>query len=657
MNSVVSIGQYSISGYVTDEKGSALELVDVFLHETHVGTSTDINGYFEISDVKKGHYHLHVTLSGYHAQQRDIDVTASVKNLNFFLEASINELHEVIIENSLEKQDLKNNPLQVVHLDAHFLKQQGGTSLMKSLEKIPGIGSLNTSVGVSKPSLRGLNGNRVVVTTDGIQQEGQQWGSDHGLEVDVSNADKIEVIKGASALVYGSDAIAGVINIRPTLPKGKNQFSAGQELTYNSLNNELRSSSVLAFNKNGRWFKARYSSMTASDFRVPSDQFIFQTTVLPIYEGRLKNTALNEKALNIYAGVSQNWGYWYLRLSHFRQQSGFFSGAFGIPSVGKLQHDGDYSDIDLPYQEVEHTTVSGHANILINSNWLEIDAGYQFNNRSEIASPHNAAFGDGQRTSAEALRLKLSTITCNARYFINDSNSKKIIGFSGQLRSNDVGGYEFIIPGYQTAMAAVYGLYKTETKNQWKVNFGGRLDMNFINFGATQTSFYQNGQLIGDADRNPSYQNTIPNWAMALGLNKEVQKSLFVKWNSAKTSRMIQPNELASNGLHHGAFRFEKGDINLKPETAIQNDFSLIYERKRWLIESSVYGNYFFNFVYLNPSNKFARLEVEGTTYPYPEAGQLFSYTQAPVRHYGYEVHAEYKAHSAVTLYANSEYT
>ena len=120
---------------------------------------------------------------------------------------------------------------------------------------------------------------------------------------------------------------------------------------------------------------------------------------------------------------------------------------------------------------------------------------------------------------------------------------------------------------------------------------------------------------------------------------------------------MIQANELASNGLHHGAFRFEKGDIDLKSETAIQNDFSIIYERKRWLIESSFYGNYFFNFVYLNPSNKFARLEVGGTTYPYPEAGQLYAYTQAPARHYGYEAHVEYKAHSALTLYMNSEYT
>ena len=89
--------QYQISGQVTDESGNPIEGVDVFIHETHVGVLTDVNGKFNIESVKKGHYHLHVTFAGYHAEQRDIDVTESVAGLQFVLEESINELHEVII--------------------------------------------------------------------------------------------------------------------------------------------------------------------------------------------------------------------------------------------------------------------------------------------------------------------------------------------------------------------------------------------------------------------------------------------------------------------------------------------------------------------------------------------------------------------------------
>lgn len=651
------MGQYVISGAVIDEKGEPLQGVDVFLHETHVGTSTDGDGLFEITNVKKGHYHLHVTYSGYNAQQLDLDVSDSITGLSFVLEESISELHEVIIENSLEKQDLNNNPLQVKHIDQHFLKQQGGTSLMTNLEKIPGVGSLNNGVGVSKPSLRGLNGNRVVVTTDGIQQEGQQWGSDHGLEIDVNNADKIEIIKGASSLVYGSDAVAGVINIRPKLPKGKNQLLIDQRLNYNSLNDGNRSSTSVAFNKGGKWFKIRYSFMEGGDYKIPSDQFVYQTTILPIYQNRLKNTAVKEQAVNAYFGVSKNWGYWYGRASYFTQQSGFFSGAFGIPSIGLLQHDGDFRDIDLPYQQVDHINLSGHVNLLIKSNWLEVDAGYQRNDRGEVAKPHSAAFGDSDVFSNQALSLALTTYTLNARYFVNDSSSKIIIGFSGQLRNNEIGGYEFIIPAYNSGLVAVYGLYKMKTKKAWKLNIGARFDLNHVSFDSTKTEFFQNGLLVGEALRNESYSKFWPNWAMAFGANKEIRKDVFVKINVAKTSRMIQPNELASNGLHHGAFRFEKGDLSLKPETAIQNDFSLIYERKRWLVETSVYGNYFFNFVYLAPSNRFARLEINDDIYAYPEAGQLYTYTQAPARHYGFEAEVEYKVYSYLKLYATSEYT
>ncbi len=654
---LVSYGQYSVAGFVTNEEGAPLESVDVFIHETHVGVLTDSSGYFIINGVKKGHYHLHVTYAGYHAQQRDIDVTTSIKSLRFNLEESINELHEVIIENSLEKQALKNNPLQVIHLDEHFLKQQGGTSLSNNLEKVPGVGALNNGVGVSKPSLRGLNGNRVVVTTDGIKQEGQQWGADHGLELDVNNADKIEIIKGASALVYGSDAVAGVINIRPALPKRKDQFAVGQHVSYNSLNNGLRSSTFASANKNGRWFKIRYSFLESSDYKVPSNSFVYQTTVLPIYSNRLKNTAVQERVLNAYAGVSKNWGYWYVRASFFEQTSGFFAGAFGVPSVTALRHDGDFSNLDLPYQEVNHINLSGHANILIHSNWLEIDAGFQRNVRGEIALPHSGAFSGDNSVNTQALNLELNTTTFNARYFVNDSNRKKIIGFSGQWRENSVSGYEFIIPAYSSGLMAFYGLVKSETKKGWKVNLGGRVEANYLDFDSTKTPFYQNGRYVGLANRNESFHTMLPNWAASIGLNKEIQKSLYIKINTAKTSRMLQPNELASNGLHHGAFRYEKGDITLKPESAIQNDVSIIYERKRWLVESSVYANYFFNFVYLAPSNVFARLEVNNDIYPYPEAGQLYAYTQAPARHYGFETRLEYKILSDLVFSLTSEYT
>jgi len=143
--------QHSISGQILDEGGLSIEGVSVFIHETHQGAATDSNGAYSIKNIKTGHYHLHITCGGYHSEQQDILVDGDIIHLNFVLGESVNELHQVVIEGSLDKSTLKNNPLQVVHLDNHYLKQQGGTSFMKNLEKIPGIGSLSNGVGVSKP--------------------------------------------------------------------------------------------------------------------------------------------------------------------------------------------------------------------------------------------------------------------------------------------------------------------------------------------------------------------------------------------------------------------------------------------------------------------------------------------------------------------------
>lgn len=648
--------QYPIVGSVSDEHGNPIEGVDVFIHETHQGTVTDSSGQFLIPGVKKGHYHIHVTYTGFHSYEQDITVSSSLKPILVVLHESVNELHQVVIESSLEKSSLRNNPLQVVHVDQHFLQQQGGSSFMKKLEKIPGISSINNGVGVSKPSIRGLTGNRVVVTTNGIKQEGQQWGSDHGLELDVNNADRIEIIKGASTLLYGSDAVAGVINVRPKLPKGKEQYNVGQLVGFNSINNSMRYSTFLSANKKGWWYKIRYSGMKGGDYKIPSDEFKFQSWVLPVYRQRLKNTALREDVVNAYVGISKNWGYWYARAGYFDQQSGFFAGAFGVPSVAKLIHDNSFTNIDLPYQSVKHYTLSTHGNIMLHRNWLEVDAGIQRNDRMELAQPHSGAFS-GSTEDFEALKLDLVTYTLNARYFLRDSLSKTIIGLSGQVRNNDVGGYEFIIPSYNSTLFAIYGVHNRTIKKGWKLNSGVRLEWNALRYDSSLTPYYRNGEFYGQAFRTGELNQSLPGLSLSVGVNKEFNHEFYMKANLAKTARMLQANELASNGLHHGAFRFERGNDQLDMEQGLQSDVSFTYEHKRLLLTSTVYFNHFFNFVYLRPSAQFARLVVNEEVLPYPEAGQLFEFTQAAVQHFGGEFEFEVKVISELKAYVTSEYT
>ncbi|MCB9261694.1 MAG: TonB-dependent receptor [Flavobacteriales bacterium] len=652
-----ALAQHTISGRITAESGIALGYAEVEIHETHQVVFSDTSGFYVIKNVKNGHYHLHITHVGFHAQHADIEVQEDIRNLNFVLEESINELHQVVIETSADKSDFKNNSIQVQHIDNHFLQRQGSTSLVKSMEKISGISAYSTGVGVSKPVIRGLSGNRVVVAYNGIKQEGQQWGADHGLEIDLNNADKVEIIKGPAGLIFGSDAVAGVINIRPKLPHKENAFNAANSLTFNSINNSWRNSFFVSANKKGIWTKWRYSYLNGGDYKIPADKFVFQTTVLPVYNQRLKNTAINEGAITAQLGVSKNWGYSYLNLSEFSQKSGFFSGAFGVPNASKLQHDGDYRNIDLPYQFVSHRTVSSHTNLMVKRNWLEVDAGFQQNHRQEWAVPHNNAFISDSSNRNLSIDLVLTTWSVNARYYKNDSVYRHILGFSLQHKNNRIRGYEFLIPAYKTAMAAAFWSAKRNLKHNWKLSMGVRFELNTLQFDSTTTSFYQNGVYAGEAFRNESFKKTFLLNSGAIGLNKTFKNQLMIKANLAKTHRVVQANELASNGLHHGAFRFEKGDISLKPENAVQSDISMFYEKSRWLLNSSVYFNHFFNFIYLRPSAQYARLIVENQIYAYPEAGQLYEYKQAVVQHIGFELDAEYRLKTDLNFKMAADYT
>lgn len=645
--------QHCITGRVVNSGGTPLTGAAIFLHETHQGTLADSTGSFELCGVKSGSYHLHITYSGYHSEEQDISLNENLILGEIRLTESINELHEAVIEMSLSKEGIHENSANVTVLDRHALEQQSQTTLMGKLAQIPGVSAITNGTGISKPVIRGLSGNRVVVSQSGIRQEGQQWGSDHGLEIDPYQIDQVEIIKGPAALVFGSDAVGGVVNVRPAIPHAENTYEGGLQMGWNTLNQNLVSSAHAKLNRKGNYLVGRVTRQRSSDYQTPGSSFVYQNRVLPIYEGRIKNTAVSELDWMMLAGLSRSWGYLYVQYSDVHQQSGFFSGAFDVPSASRLRHDGSFRNIELPFQTVRHQMAMLHSNIQVGRNWLEADLGFQSNHRQEVARPHA---GLPYAVDSISLGLNLTTMTGNLRYFFKNPNVSRTAGFSTQIQSNTHSGYEFLIPDFNTGEAGFYWVENRNQSENWKFNYGARIQFNSISFESTTTPFWVDGAYAGDIVRNAAYHKQHVNWAASLGLTRLLTKKLTVKVNSARTFRMMRPNELATNGIHHGAFRFEKGNLNLHPEIALQNDLSVEWERSRWLVTLSVYGNYFFNFIYLKPAAVFAKVEVNGEVYPYPEAGQLYEYVQGPTKHYGWESQLEYRVTSALSFIHSSEY-
>lgn len=238
-------------------------------------------------------------------------------------------LKEVVVSGSSNKEIQMKSALNVVRVNQKFIEENFSGSLMQTLSRLPGVQAMNVGSGESKPVIRGLGFNRVLVAENGIKHEGQQWGDDHGLEIDQYAIDQAEVIKGPASLTYGSDAIGGVINLKSnTMPLKK---FAGQVNLFGRTNNESIGSSVRLTGRNGKfWYKANATWMDYADYKVPADSIEYYSYWIKLKDQRLRNTAGREMDGNLmlgYAGDRWNTSF---RIADVNAKAGFFANAHGL---------------------------------------------------------------------------------------------------------------------------------------------------------------------------------------------------------------------------------------------------------------------------------------------------------------------------------------
>ncbi len=624
--------RFAFTGKVTDQKGETLIGATVYLHELKRGTITDLSGAFKIENLKKGSYHLHVSFLGYHGFSATITIPQE-KEWIVVLEPSVNELHEVIIEGSPLKESLKESVSLIESINQNFLQKNTGSTLMNSLSRLPGVNTMNMGMGVSKPVIRGLSFNRVMVTDSGIKQEGQQWGTDHGLEIDQFNIEQLEIIKGPASLAYGSDAIGGVINIRQPTISQEGQHEKEVRLFYKSVNETVGTTVGLKGNEKGWVYRLRGTWLDYADYRVPATDFRYGSFVLPIENGKLKNTAGEELHFSGMVGINRSWGYSHLTVSNYHQKIGMFSGATGVPRAYQLTSDGDDRDFDLPYQTVDHLRVVSNSNIHLGQSWLEIDLGYQRNVRNEFSRQDaHLLRNDLDPNATNAVDLQLQTYTLNARLHTDVSaKAESVWGAQASFQQNQKEGFEHLLPDFTYAQAGIFWIGKWKINERWNLSGGARAEMAQAHFEEAFTPFISRSTNQPDTlYRNATATKNLRGWAMSLGAAFNPSEHWSYKLNLSKTFRLPSAAELAINGFHHGTFRFEQGNLNLKPEEGYQLDAAILFEKSNWLVSVSPYFYFYQNFIFFRPTGKFGN---------YP--GQIYQYAQSEALHTGGEFSLE----------------
>lgn len=611
--------QYSLSGKISDaETASPVADAIILLHETNAFTTSDAEGRFEFGSLNEGNYHLHISRIGYSAATVDVILNAN-RQLEISLRPAFHELGQVVVEDSYLKSDARDRSLSVAQMSKDQLMSQSAGNLSEGLASLPGIRAISMGSGVAKPVIRGLSGNRILVNDQGVKQEGQQWGNDHGLEIDPFAAERIELIKGPASLLYGSDGLGGVINILPPAIPTPYTWSVDNALVLRENDRSLGATVKAEARSDHLFGSLRGSIRDYGDLRVPDTSFTYLTRVLPIENGMLQNTAGKDRAWTAGIGWADDWGFVRMSLSEFDQVAGLFPGIFGIPDRNSVADDGNDRNVAFPRQEVNHRKLLLNGNVIAPKGWIEFDLGWQRNLRQELAFPH-AHGAEVLPESNLALQLNLETWSAALRrHWSQNERWKWVAGGNTSYSVNRYGGWEFLIPAYRMAQAGAFLNSEFKRSGQMTWNFGLRADLGWLHSDRYSERVIDADLVMTEFVRSPEIEKRFLNASGGMGFSWNPGDRFNLKFNAGKSFRIPNAAELASNGVHHGTFRHEMGDPDLEAEHGWQLDLALRYQTRTVMMQLTPYFNYFRGFIYLRPSASFSFL---------PEAGQIYRYTQ-----------------------------
>lgn len=650
----------SIKGMVTDEKSESLPTALILLNDGQYQALTTSNGLFNIGPLNDGKYHLHITYLGYQCIDSTVILKGQDLEFEFKMKKNFEQLSEVEITDHAHENRNKEEALTVEFANQEYLQQNRGGSLMQSLKRLPGLSTIEIGSGQSKPVIRGLSFNRVVVVENGIKHEGQQWGLEHGLEIDQYAVSHLEIIKGPASLKFGSDAIGGVIDIHPPYFPEKHSLKATVESTFKSNNLSIGGSLNLEGRTDKLFFGARYTKISFADFKVPVDSVTVYSYRIPLLNQRLRNTAGNEESMHFNFGFIDEFFNSSFYLSRFKSKTGFFANAHGLEPrrVDEELHDASIHDVQQPYHDAEHFKITNKTNIFRGLHHISFDIGYQKNLREEWSMyvPHGYMPNEFPDTLAFPADLERGfykdIVSANLSDELVWERNKLSFGVNSEFQDNKIDGRGFIIPAFQqmTIGAFVYNSYTINEK--WLVHAGLRYD-----FGNIQTESYYDwfpSQIIENSDTTGQYlQRSVDlnrsfsslSWAMGVNYNAE---HFSTKLNIGKSFRMPIAKELSSNGINYHYFSYEIGDPDLNAEVSYQIDWSASWHHPLWAVQISPFFNYFPNYIYLNPTSDF--------DYLYGAGNQVYRYTQSEVMRFGGELHAHYNLMQNLKLGAIVEY-
>jgi iron complex outermembrane receptor protein len=608
-SSFVAVHAQQLVGVVTDANDFLpIPFVSVYLVETDESCTTDSAGRFMLSAPELKTCHLRFVALGYETETKIVE--SSTEPLVVQLLPKHLDLHEVTVSGALW-QAQSENPFHIESRKIDDLTAIAAMNMGEAIARIPGVYQSSLGNGIAKPVVRGMQGMRVVTLMNGLRIESQQWGGDHGMGITDLGLGNVEVIKGPASLLYGADALAGVVyfNDQPHAPTGKRELESKTLFQSNTMGVTQRFMYRESREK-VRWqIGAGYGNH--ADFQLPGGRFA-------------QNSRFNEAVLKSVLSFNGKRSLHHVRYS-------FSHTTTGIPG-----HTHDTTATPESFQvETQRRSYTLPAQFF-NNHFASFDNKW-FRERSEFqllaGFTSNRLIEYDEKVTIPSLSMSLSNALYNAKWVgrFLDEKLKIIAGMQGmhQWNTNAPNASDRLVPDSRTLDQGVY-MTSQYGNARWNIQGGLRYDVRYLRaFDA------------GEEMLSRTFQ----------GFNASAGGVYHTEWATFRASfssgyRAPHLTELLSKGFHHGALRYEEGDINLKPEYARQADVTVELTNDHLVLLYNPFVNVIRDYIYLQPLG----YNVDGIP--------AFAYdVLSEVTFYGNDVGLHYHPHFAHDLHIETTWS
>ena len=598
---------YSQTGIVVDSDGQPINQASVFLADQKILFYTNDKGEFFLDNELSNSNTIHVYKFGYSSElvnyKKDMELKFVLNKLHVSLDevgvsTSVNELGNSKLIN-IEKKSLKDN----------FLNY---SSMLENITKLSGVDMISSGTGIQKVVVRGLSGMRVVTFLNGMKINNQQWANDHGIGFTDLGLDEVELIKGSSALKFGSEAIGGVLYFKDDPFISSEKLSGFVSTKYDNSSQLSNSQFGIKFNQSNLFlnFYAQYA--ISSDYRLPNNRYLFNSRYsqnafkLSIaHKGKRMQNIFRYHLHNEIVGLAAH--------SH-----GDIS-QIDITDISSESLDFEDFQIERPNQFVTNQLFIHDLTYFINDIKFSLHTGHYINHLEEW---------DKWTLPAFDLTINHTQVTPNLRYKLNSYTFDLGAQISFIDNKNNVS-YR-LIPDANSIDFGPYLIFDYE-KNNFGFNSGVRFD-------------YKNLQSI-DPSLVEDYNESFSNISFSNGVYTEFSNHILrLTYSGAYRAPHIA--ELFSYGLHHGTNRFEIGDRDLKIESGHQFDLKYQWSNDHFGFVINPFIHFIKDFISVLPTDTFS------------EGFQVYYYTQFDnVELTGIEMNLHYHPHILHNLHIEQSYS